>query len=725
VNKTIIVSNRLPVKVTKEEDQLIFNSSEGGLATGLGSIYKEENNIWIGWPGMPVEDEDKEKVSADLKSLNLIPVFLEEEDIKGYYEGFSNEILWPVFHYISTYARFDSENWESYKAVNQKFAEAISPHLNPGDTLWIHDYQLLLLPELLRSKHPDISIAFFQHIPFPSQELFRLIPWRKELLTGMLGADLIGFHTFDDVRHFISAATHLLDLHVDANMIRTQQRAVAVEPFPMGIDSEKFSMLSSDHTVLEHIDSLKGYYKDQKILLSIDRLDYSKGIIQRLEAFDLFLQEHPEYHEKVVLFMIVVPSRDNVPEYQRLKNEIDRIVGNINSHYRKFDWFPVAYFYQSYPIEYLSALYNIADVCLITPMRDGMNLVCKEYVASRNDNSGVLILSELAGASKELIDAIIVNPNNIHEVKDALIEALNMPQEEMETRMAAMRQMVFKYNIHHWVRIYMKRLDEVKKLQLSMRAGRVNETIKNEIRDAYDRAQSRLILLDYDGTLVGFKKQIDQASPDHDLYQLLNKLTSDAKNCTTIISGRNHETLEKWFGDRNLTLIAEHGAWKKHIGQEWLQKSDLSNLWKEEVHQLMDAFCDRTPGAFVEEKSYSLVWHYRKVQKGLGALRANELMDNLRFMITAYGLQLLNGHKVIEVKNSEVNKGKATLNLTNQSDYDFILAIGDDYTDEDIFKVLPEDAHTIRVGKHMSAARYYVDGVEEVRNLLSYIAGDL
>lgn len=725
MNKTIIVSNRLPVKVTKEEDQLIFNSSEGGLATGLGSIYKEENNIWIGWPGMQVEDEDKEKVSAGLKSLNLIPVFLEEEDIKGYYEGFSNEILWPVFHYISTYARFDSENWESYKAVNQKFAEAISPHLNPGDTLWIHDYQLLLLPELLRSKHPDISIAFFQHIPFPSQELFRLIPWRKELLTGMLGADLIGFHTFDDVRHFISAATHLLDLHVDANMIRTQQRAVAVEPFPMGIDSEKFSMLSSDHTVLEHIDSLKGYYKDQKILLSIDRLDYSKGIIQRLEAFDLFLQEHPEYHEKVVLFMIVVPSRDNVPEYQRLKNEIDRIVGNINSHYRKFDWFPVAYFYQSYPIEYLSALYNIADVCLITPMRDGMNLVCKEYVASRNDNSGVLILSELAGASKELIDAIIVNPNNIHEVKDALIEALNMPQEEMETRMAAMRQMVFKYNIHHWVRIYMKRLDEVKKLQLSMKAGRVNETIKNEIRDAYDRAQSRLILLDYDGTLVGFKKQIDQASPDRDLYQLLNKLTTDAKNCTTIISGRNHETLEKWFGDRNLTLIAEHGAWKKHIGQEWLQKSDLSNLWKEEVHQLMDAFCDRTPGAFVEEKSYSLVWHYRKVQKGLGALRANELMDNLRFMITAYGLQLLNGHKVIEVKNSEVNKGKATLNLTNKNDYDFILAIGDDYTDEDIFKVLPEDAHTIRVGKHMSAARYYVDGVEEVRNLLSYIAGDL
>jgi len=534
----------------------------------------------------------------------------------------------------------------------------------------------------------------------------------------MLGADLIGFHTFDDVRHFISAASHLLDLHVDGNMIRTGDRTIAIEPFPMGIDSEKFSSLSSDETVKGHIESLKNHYKDQKIFLSIDRLDYSKGIIQRLEAFELFLQENPDYHEKVILFMIVVPSRDNVPEYQRLKDDIDRIVGNINSHYRKFDWYPVAYFYQSYPIEFLSALYNIADVCLITPMRDGMNLVCKEYVASRNDNTGVLILSEMAGASKELIDAIIVNPNNIHEVKNALIDALNMPIGEMEERMIGMRQMVFKYNIYHWVKIYMRRLTEVKKIQLSMKAGRVKDSIREQILQSYNKAQNRLILLDYDGTLVGFKKQIDLASPDEDLYTLLGQFTSDEKNHTAIISGRKYETLEQWFGNKELDLIAEHGAWRKKITEQWVQKEDLSNAWKDEVHLLMDAFCDRTPGSFVEEKSYSLAWHYRKVQKGLGALRANELMDNLRYMITAYGLQLLNGDKVVEVKNAEVNKGRATFSLLNDNDYDFILAIGDDYTDEDIFKALPEDAYTIKVGNHISAANYYVEDFNEVRELL-------
>jgi len=718
VSKTIIVSNRLPVKITQEDNQLFFNSSEGGLATGLGSIYKEKDNIWIGWPGMTIDKNEEEHVTEKLKDLNLIPVFLEEEEIKRYYEGFSNEILWPVFHYISTYARFDLDNWESYKAVNEKFAQAILPHLEPGDILWIHDYQLLLLPEIIRKNLPNVSIAFFQHIPFPSQELFRLIPWRKELLKGMLGADLIGFHTFDDVRHFISAASHLLDLHVDGNMIRTGDRTIAIEPFPMGIDSEKFSSLSSDETVKGHIESLKNHYKDQKIFLSIDRLDYSKGIIQRLEAFELFLQENPDYHEKVILFMIVVPSRDNVPEYQRLKDDIDRIVGNINSHYRKFDWYPVAYFYQSYPIEFLSALYNIADVCLITPMRDGMNLVCKEYVASRNDNTGVLILSEMAGASKELIDAIIVNPNNIHEVKNALIDALNMPIGEMEERMIGMRQMVFKYNIYHWVKIYMRRLTEVKKIQLSMKAGRVKDSIREQILQSYNKAQNRLILLDYDGTLVGFKKQIDLASPDEDLYTLLGQFTSDEKNHTAIISGRKYETLEQWFGNKELDLIAEHGAWRKKITEQWVQKEDLSNAWKDEVHLLMDAFCDRTPGSFVEEKSYSLAWHYRKVQKGLGALRANELMDNLRYMITAYGLQLLNGDKVVEVKNAEVNKGRATFSLLNDNDYDFILAIGDDYTDEDIFKALPEDAYTIKVGNHISAANYYVEDFNEVRELL-------
>ncbi len=720
MSKTIIVSNRLPVRIIQEEDELTFLSSEGGLATGLGSIYQEGNNIWIGWPGTTIEDASQDEISSKLKEMSLVPVFLDDDEIKGYYEGFSNELLWPIFHYTSTYANYDPESWEMYVDVNKKFRDAILEHIEPGDTLWIHDYQLLLLPGLIREKQPEVTIAFFQHIPFPSQEIFRLIPWRKELLTGMLGADLIGFHTFDDVRHFISAATHLLSIKVDENLLMVGNRPVAAEPFPMGIDCDKFSKLSSNPTVIEEIESLRDHYKGQKLVLSIDRLDYSKGILQRLEAYDLFLEENPQLHQKIAFHMIVVPSRDSVSEYLRLRNEIDRLVGNINARFRSFDWNPIAYFYKGFPIETLSALYNIADVCLISSLRDGMNLVSKEYVASRNDNKGVLILSEMAGASKELIDAIIVNPTNIFEVKEAIKSALKMPEEEVTRRMLAMRKMVFKFNIHHWVKIFMDRLAEVKQIQKSMKAKNFNSAVMNEVLNAYKNAKNRLLILDYDGTLVGFKTQIEQATPDKELYTLLDSLSNDSKNHVAIVSGRNHQTLEEWFGSKKYTLIAEHGAWtKKH--QEWEHIPGLSDIWKDEVHHLMDAFSDRTPGSFVEEKSYSLVWHYRNVQKGLGGLRGNELMDNLRYLTAPHGLQLLNGNKVIEVKNTEINKGKSTLKLLDQDEYDFVLAIGDDYTDEDIFKSLPETAISIKVGTDISAARYFVENHEEVRTLLKEI----
>lgn len=723
MSKTIIVSNRLPVKISEHKKKIKVSPSEGGLATGMGSIYREGDNIWIGWPGQQTDTaEQEEQITAELRALNLVPVFLNEEEIKRYYEGFSNEVLWPIFHYLSTYAVYDDQNWLVYKSVNEKFRDIVVQHLEPGDVVWIHDYQLLLLPGMIREARPDVSIAFFQHIPFPSQELFRLIPWREEILKGMLGADMVGFHTFDDSRHFISSCTHLLSVHNTANMLRVGDRVVIAEPFPMGIDSEKFAKLSASAKVKKHIRHLKEGFRQQKLILSIDRLDYSKGIIQRLKAFSCFLEKYPEYIEKITFYMIVVPSRDNVPQYRELKNEIDRLVGNINAKYRTFDWHPIAYFYHAYPIEIISALYNIADICLVTPMRDGMNLVSKEYVASRTDNSGVLILSEMAGASKELVDALIVNPNSHESIENALREALTMTPEDITSRMKAMRQVVFKFNIHQWVKIFMNRLGEVRQLQQSMKAKLVQNAIRQEIIKGYSKANNRLIILDYDGTLVGFQKQIDKASPDHALYTLLDKLSSDKQNRLVIVSGRKYQTLEAWFGHKNYDLVAEHGVWRKVLHDKWSQRPGLSNKWKDEVNQLMETFADRTPGAFVEEKSYSLVWHYRKVQEGLGAMRANELMDNLRYYLTAHGLQLLDGDKVIEVKNSEVNKGRATTEILHGEEYDYILAIGDDHTDEDIFKALPESAISIKVGSNVSAARYYVNSYQEVRALLETLA---
>jgi trehalose 6-phosphate synthase/phosphatase len=722
--KTIIVSNRLPVKISENDGEYILSPSEGGLATGLGSIYKQNDNVWIGWPGLEVTaDNDKKKITRQLKEQSLRPVFLTQEEITEYYEGFSNAVLWPVFHYYaSTYANYKESNWDFYQEVNEKFKQAVLDIAKPGDTIWVHDYQLMLLPSLIRKEQPDLSIGFFLHIPFPSYEMFRLIPWRAELIHGVLGADMIGFHTFDDVRHFINATTRILPVTSSANIITDGERSIIVESFPMGIDDKKYASLPADPEVKKDIKLIHDTFKDTKLVVTIDRLDYSKGILQRLQAFEYLLQHYPQYKEKIALYMVVVPSRDTVPQYAQLRDQIDKRVGTINSVYRTMDWTPIHYYYRSLPIELLSALYYTADVCLVTPMRDGMNLVSKEYVASRINNDGVLILSEMAGASKELIDALIVNPNNTVEVAETIIQAINMPLDEQRRRMVQMRQMVSKFNISHWVKIFMDKLNEVRQLQRSMLTRYIGSATEQSIISRYAKTQKRIIFLDYDGTLVDFKSNIDQASPDEDLYNILSQLTEDPSNHIVLISGRKHENLGEWFADHGIDLIAEHGAWFKKQHTNWHKLPGLSAHWKHDIMPVLETYVDRTPGTFIEEKSYSLVWHYRKAQKGLGELRAGELMNTLKYIANDKGLQLLPGDKVVEIKNMEINKGKAALTLVDSDKYDFIMALGDDYTDEDVFKALPESAVTIKIGSNLSAAKFYLRTPTEARRLLRSLA---
>jgi len=716
--KTVIISNRLPVKIIEENDHYTFIPSEGGLATGLGDVYKSGNSIWIGWPGIEVPEERQQEVTEQLATLNLYPVFLTQDQINLYYEGFSNEVLWPVFHYLVTYAHYEQSYWDCYQAVNQKFAKAALKVIHKKDKIWIQDYQLLLLPGILREKLPQSTIGFFQHIPFPSYEIFRLIPWRDELLNGMLGADLVGFHTYDDVRHFLSTVTRLLPVNSSANVLNSNERQIVVEAFPMGIDFDKFSGLTTHDQVQKEMEYFRKGKEDLKLILSIDRLDYSKGILERLKAIELLLQLHPEYIGKIELYMVVVPSRDTVPQYRDLKEQIDQFVGNLNARYRSINWIPVNYFYRSFPIEVLSALYAIADICLVTPMRDGMNLVSKEYVASRQNNDGVLILSEMAGASKELTDAVIVNPNNVGDIMEAIVLALKMPLEEQQNRMKAMRSIVEKFNVKHWVNNFILRLNEVKDSQQSLLAKHAVNMINENITSHYQQSLNRVLFLDYDGTLVDFTGNIDDASPDEELYQLIKKLTEDEANKVVIISGRRNETLEKWFGHLKVDMIAEHGAWQKTGDDKWNCLPLLTDQWKQEMKAILETYTDRTPGSFIEEKSYSLVWHYRKADEGLGELRANEIVSHLRILAADKGLQLMPGNKVIEFKNIEVNKGKAALNWLYDKNPDFILALGDDHTDEDIFKALPDDAFTIKVGNNISEAKYYLNDYKEVRKLL-------
>jgi len=723
--KTIIISNRLPVSVLRNEGGITFTSSAGGLATGLGSIYKKGDNLWIGWPGIYIEDQKEEEyIVHELEKENMRPVFLTKEDIEYFYEGFSNSTLWPLCHYFPNYVETNYNYWESYVKVNQIFCEEVLKYADYEDTIWIHDYQLLLLPSMIRARLPEVSIGFFQHIPFPSYEIFRILPWRNEILEGMIGADLIGFHTYDDVRHFLSSVSRILGIDNRMGEFKVRNRNVIVDSFPMGIDFEKFANAAKAPETLKEIEELKDNLGDFRLILSIDRLDYSKGIPQRLKAMEIFFEKYPEFIEKVSLLMILVPSRDNVPLYKELKIEIDELVGKINGKYGRIGWAPIQYFYRSFPFQSLSAFFNISDVALVTPLRDGMNLVCKEYIASKNDKLGVLILSEMAGAAKELSDAIIINPNDVYSIVDALYEALTMDPQEQITRNTNLQNMLRRYDIHNWVSVFMERLDFIKEKENEMKVRRLNSNLQRQMVEDFYEAEKRILFLDYDGTLMPFNTNPTKVGPDKDLMNILEKLSANPQNKVVIISGRNKESLDDWLGHLPIDMIAEHGVWLKEQGRAFWSLIDyLTDEWKDQIYPILETYVARTPGSFIETKDYSLVWHFRRAEKELGEMRARELVSHLQYLTTNMSLQVLEGNKVIEIKNSGINKGKAALRWLHEP-YDFILAAGDDYTDEDTFDAMPESAYTLKIGFNPTIARYNVESWKEFRLLLSSLANE-
>jgi trehalose 6-phosphate synthase/phosphatase len=718
--RTLIVSNRLPTKVLRTDEGLTFQPSEGGLATGLGSIYKQGDNVWIGWPGLLIEDAaEEESIRQKLLADNMAPVFLTEAEIRDFYEGFSNSTLWPTFHYFSEFATYEQAHWEAYVAVNEKFCAAVLAQAGPDDTIWVHDYQLLLLPELLRRARPEASIGFFLHIPFPSHELIRVLPWRTELLRGMLGADLIGFHTFGYMRHFLSSVAHTLGLPAQNGRIENGNRSVRVDAFPMGIDYERYAQAAASEEAKGHEARYREALRDTRVILSIDRLDYTKGIAQRLRAFDLLLQRYPEWRGQVSLIMLVVPSRDQVPQYAALKEEIDELTGRINAQYRTIDWNPILYFYRSLPLEELAALFRIAEVALVTPMRDGMNLVAKEYVASRLDQRGVLILSERAGAARELSDAIIINPTDMGQLTEAMHDALVMPEEEQVTRMAAMQALVKRYNVFAWTKLFLNQLAYTKMKQHTLATEMLTEEATQQLLADYHTAEERLLLLDYDGTLMAFQADPKRVEPDQELRLLLRALTDLPHTRVVIISGRDRHTLEKWLGHLPVDFIAEHGVWLRPAGGEWELFQQLRNDWMRELRPVLELYVARTAGSFIEEKDYSLVWHYRRVDAELGEVRARELLSHLSFMTANTELQVMEGNKVLEIKAAGINKGNAAARWLAKYPAGFVLALGDDRTDEDTFRALPPAAYSVRVGTDArSLARFHIASPAEVRQLL-------
>jgi trehalose 6-phosphate synthase/phosphatase len=706
--KIIIIANRLPVKIERTDEGFTIERSEGGLATGLGSLETEAEKYWVGWPGIHTDNEaEKQQITEKLHQLNFHPVFLSDDQISNYYEGYSNSTIWPLCHYFFSYIEYKADYWTTYREVNALFCQETIPMIENDDIIWVQDYQLMLLPGMIRDRKPASSIGYFHHIPFPSYELFRVLPERVEVLEGLLGADLIGFHTHDYMRHFISAIYRVLDLNCNLDEITLKDRIVHVDAFPMGINYELYHQAPLLPEVREKSTMLREKLADKKVILSVDRLDYSKGILHRLDGFAQFLENHPEYHEKVSLAMIVVPSRDNVDMYAELKAKIDRFIGEINGRYARLGWSPILYFYRSFSFEELIAMYDIADIALVTPLRDGMNLVAKEYLAAKGDHTGVLILSEMAGAAIELQDALIINPNDNDEIEKAIMQALTMPEEEKRERMGRMQKQIAARTVKRWANDFVKELQSIKEQNREILQKVVGKRQLTQIKSAYDEAVSRLILLDYDGTLSPFVKKPEDAVPSEQLLELLRRLSGDKRNKVVINSGRNHQMLDKWFKGLSLDFAAEHGIFYKDDGI-WHRNIMEEISWDEEILEIIQHTIEKTPRSHLEQKDAALVWHYRNVDIWLAELRAQQLINALISPCARLNLQIVPGNKIVEIKPPDYNKGSEVIRRLEKDTYDFVLAIGDDTTDEDMFRALPTDGISIKVGNFSPAAKYRI-----------------
>ena len=728
--KNIIVSNRLPVQITKLENSYVFNTTSGGLATGMDSVHQGKNSLWIGWPGVASDSVDNESYKPlinSLKKLNYCPVSLNKKEIDDFYYGLPNKCIWPLFHYFIEFSRFDEKYWDSYVEINKKFSEIVINNTEKGDIVWIHDYQLLLCPKMIKDIRPDVTIGFFLHIPFPSFEIFRIFPWRVQLIEGILGADLIGFHTYDYQRHFLSSVKRILKYEVSFNKVSLPSREVTVNTFPMGIDYNKFHDAANDH--MDQKNKERSELKKQlelhrkgddggKLILSIDRLDYTKGVINRIKAFDVFLTDHPEYREKVRLVMLTVPSRSDVPEYKKLKKETDEIVGRINGKHATVNWTPIWYYYRAMDFEDLIDLYMTSDIAMISPVRDGMNLVAKEFIATRVNLDGVLILSEMAGASKELFEALLVNPFDLNSMADSIYKALTMSLDEQKERNRSMQKRLRRYTVQRWANEFMRALDSVIKID-DTHTIKIETAQKINIKKSFENSSKKLIIIDYDGTLVEFNENPELAIPDENLINLIKDLNKKTDTHVAIVSGRDKKFLNKWFGKIPITLIAEHGHYQKVNNEDWTNKLKVSNLWMEDLIPLFETFTDRTPGTFIEKKKNSLVWHYRKSDPELASDRVVEFKTVLTSLISEE-LQVLDLNKAIEIISVRINKGVAISELF-KNNYDFIICMGDDISDEYMFNTLPEDSFSIKVGNKNTNAKYYIQNPLEVRKLLKYI----
>ncbi|HVC21354.1 MAG TPA: bifunctional alpha,alpha-trehalose-phosphate synthase (UDP-forming)/trehalose-phosphatase [Vicinamibacterales bacterium] len=727
-DRLLIVSNRLPIAIRLEEGHVRLVNASGGLATGLRGCHEQSDGAWLGWPGdmsrlTPPQVRD---LGQRLQAQRIVPVELSMAEVRRYYEEFSNGVLWPLFHYLLDRIPVGANGWTTYQQVNAKFADAIVRHYQPGTMIWVHDYQLMLVPRLVRERLPDARIGFFLHIPFPSPDVFRILPWREDIMRGLLGADLIGFHTFSYQRHFADALLQLLGLECSVDRTVVDGREVRLGVFPMGVDVGAFERLAADPGAQAEAEAIRAEAGGRQILLGVDRLDYTKGIPRRLLAIERLLEAGPAWRDHLRFIQLAVPSRTKIEMYKGFRREVEETVGRINGTYGTVGSVPIHYLYRSVSPRRLVAMYRAADVMVVTPVRDGMNLVAKEFVASRTDGDGVLVLSELAGAAAELGEALLVNPYDVDGMAATLEHALTMDAAERSTRMRNLRGRVVAQDIHRWTASFLEALREIAPVAPARTLRPTSPEGVEALAERLRHATHLVLLLDYDGALVRRPNAPGLAPPDQALMQLLARLAARPATAVHLMSGRRRETLEGWFGRLPVGLWAEHGLWfRPGLGGPWRCLEEVSSEWVARVRPMLEQYTRSTPGSLIEERSASIAWHHGMADPESGSIQARGLRAALGQAVANLPVEIVEDGRAIELRPYGIHRGRIVERILAAAPPPAtMVAAGSARVDEEAFCVLPASGVAIHVGAGASKAAYRLADHVAMRALLRRLLGD-
>ncbi|THH17688.1 hypothetical protein EUX98_g9080, partial [Antrodiella citrinella] len=636
------------------------------------------------------------------KSTTFVPVWLDDKVAHGHYDGYCKQTLWPLFHYLlwqdvaTEYASAD-EHWAPYVEANVAFAKKIEEIYQPGDLIWVHDYHLLLTPLLIRQALPEAAIGLFVHTPFPSSEVFRCLPRRKEILDGMLGANLICFQTYSYSRHFTSTCVRVCGYEINSKgAIDVQGHVSSIAYCPVGVDADRVALDLLRPGIQPKLEALRALYEGKKIIVGRDKLDVVKGVVQKLRAFEKLLQDYPQWIGKVVLIQVTSPALSDSPKLER---HVSELVAHINGEYGSLDFIPVHHYHQTIKKDEFYALLSVADLGVITPLRDGMNTTSMEFVLAQNKtNHSPLVLSEFMGISSNMTDALQINPWNLGEVAAAMHRGLTMSPEEKLERHQKLYKVVATHTSHTWGATLAKMLLE--RLGSQDLARMTPFIPKEQLEGRYHSAKKRLFLFDYDGTLAPIVKTPSMATPSAPALEALTALASDPKNIVYIISGRDQAFLEQHLGHiKNLGMSAEHGGFIREPGQdEWSNFTESLDMeWMGEVLDIFKYYTERTTGSHIETKKSSITWHYRSSDPEWGLFQCRQCQDLLENNLARKRpIEVLVGKKNLEVRPIAVNKGEIVKRILYfHADAEFIFCAGDDKTDEDMFRALllfPQDA---------------------------------